>query len=404
MVYFGSGSWSGSTSNLPKYGNVVLSVDKYSLLAGIKSASPTTRVTGYKSAIELADDCGSMVDTCRSAITYQQALAHDSAYPNDPWVLRNSSGRVDGGAGLSDAHLANVGSASYQKQWLANVDRGDQEVRLRRRLHRQCAGADLRAGRVASMPTLYPSEAAWEGAMRSFVAAVGPQLKAQGLYVLANAYKAGPNDGSALIDWYKTIAPYLSGLQSEYFEQAGSSKVLFDTNPCCWTGHWLSHLGQAAAAQDAGADFFAGMKGSAGETGKMMYGKASFLLVWDGSGGGFFWQSNDGSDPWNPAWTTDIGTPQAARYQVGVGWRRQYSAGTALVNPHYSSAQTFSLGGSYLTPSGSTVTSVTLPPGHRDDPPQHPDGSYRDIDTCEYEPAHDLGERGCRTEAQRRRW
>ena len=138
--------------------------------------------------------------------------------------------------------------------------------------------------------------------------------------------------------------------------------MLFDTNPCCWTGHWLSHLGQAAAAQDAGADFFAGMKGSAGETGKMMYGKASFLLVWNGSGGGFFWQSTDGSDPWNPAWTVDIGTPEAARYQVGVGWRRQYSAGTALVNPHYSSAQTFSLGGSYLTPSGSTVTSVTLGP------------------------------------------
>ena len=41
-------------------------------------------------------------------------------------------------------------------------------------------------------PTLYPSDAAWEGAMRSFVAAVGPQLKAQGLYVLANAYKPAP--------------------------------------------------------------------------------------------------------------------------------------------------------------------------------------------------------------------
>jgi hypothetical protein len=180
--------------------------------------------------------------------------------------------------------------------------------------------------------------------------------------VLANAYKAGPNDGSANIAWYRTIAPYLSGLQAEYFEQAGSNKVLYDTNPCCWTGHWLSHLDQAAAVQDAGADFFAGMKGSSGETGKMMYGKASFLLVWNGSGGGFFWQSTDGTDPWNPAWTTDVGTPSAARYQVGVGWRRQYTGGTALVNPHYASSQTFSLGGNYLTPSGSTVSSVTLGP------------------------------------------
>ena len=58
-IYFGSSSWSGSTSNLPKYGNVILSVDKHTLLPGIKSASPTTRVTGYKSAIELSDGCGS---------------------------------------------------------------------------------------------------------------------------------------------------------------------------------------------------------------------------------------------------------------------------------------------------------------------------------------------------------
>ena len=96
--------------------------------------------------------------------------------------------------------------------------------------------------------------------------------------------------------------------------------------------------------------------------GKMQYGRASFYLVWNGKGGGFLWQINDGSDPWNPGWTTDIGTPLAARYTVGVGLRRDYTAGTALVNPNPFSSQTYNLGASYITPSGSTVTTVTLPP------------------------------------------
>ena len=64
--------------------------------------------------------------------------------------------------------------------------------------------------------------------MKSFVSSCWAwPLKSQGLYVLANAYKHGPNDGSANNAWYRTIAPYLSGLQAEYFEQAGSNKALF---------------------------------------------------------------------------------------------------------------------------------------------------------------------------------
>ena len=105
------------------------------------------------------------------------------------------------------------------------------------------------------------------------------------------------------------------------------------------------------------------MRGDATETGKMMYGKASFLLTWNGKGGGFFWQMNDTSSrPLEPRLDDHIGTPTAARYQVGVGWRRDYSGGTVLVNPSPTTAQTFNLGASYNTPSGTSVTTVTLQP------------------------------------------
>ena len=47
----------------------------------------------------------------------------------------------------------------------------------------------------------------------------------------------------------------------------------------------------------------------------MSFEKASFLLAWDGGRSVFVYNPLDGSDPWNPAWTTDIGTPTGARYR-----------------------------------------------------------------------------------------
>ena len=48
--------------------------------------------------------------------------------------------------------------------------------------------------------------------------------------------------------------------------------------------------------------------------------------------------------------------------QVGGAWRRDFSGGVAVVNPSASATVTLPLGGSYLDPSGSVVTSVLLPP------------------------------------------
>src|SRR5439155_5195748 len=67
-------------------------------------------------------------------------------------------------------------------------------------------------------------------------------------------------------------------------------------------------------------------------------------------------------DPWNPAWTTGIGTPSGSKVQVGVGWQRNYTNGSVIVNPSTSTSQTFSLGATYLTPTGTAVSSVTLSP------------------------------------------
>jgi len=356
------GSAAIGTSDLPNYSTVVLGMNEYSYIAGIKSKSPSTRVLGYKSGTELDDACGTYTDTCDTGITYQQAVAHDASSPNDPWVLRNSSGNSIVAPAYPNLHLANVASASYQRQWLSNVVTAEKKYGYDGVFLDSVLGA-ITGWSGGVVPTLYPSDSAWESAMKSFVAANGPALKAQGFYVLANAHKAGANDCSVECAWWQALAPYVNGLVAQTWEQSPvGDRPLYDTNPCCWTGHWLSWLNLVDAAQSAGADFFGGMSGTASDTVKSQYGRASFLLAWNGKGGGFLWWPNDGSYTWNGAATVYVGTPTNSRYQVGVGWRRDYTGGTVLVNPHYSTAQTFNLGGSYVTPSGSTVSSVTLQP------------------------------------------
>ena len=347
------------TANLPRYGYVLLSPGEVGYIAQIKAASPGTKVLMYQSASEAVDYCSaSDMVHCASAVSYQQALAHDQANPSDPWLLYSSAGVAQTMPSYPDSYLMNVGSASLQRQWASLV------VSKAKSLGFDGVYIDSVLGMIYASSALYPTASAWETAMRSWVAYVGPSLKSQGLYVLTNTFKGGDNDGSLDIAWWTSLAPYVSGLQSEYFEEGPDAATRFDTNPCCWTGHWLNWMKLADAAQQNGADFFTVDKGTATNTSLMTYLRGTYLLVWDGSGGGFAYEHEpaDSLDPWNPAWTTDIGTPLGARYQVGAAWRRDYSAGTVIVDPDPVNAQTVSLGATYTTLAGQNVTSITVQP------------------------------------------
>ena len=54
----------------------------------------------------------------------------------------------------------------------------------------------------------------------------------------------------------------------------------------------------------------------------MSYGKASFLLAWNGHGGAFVYQPTSHQDPWNGAWTSNIGHPTGPAQHIGVAWTR----------------------------------------------------------------------------------
>jgi hypothetical protein len=294
-------------------------------------------------------------------VSYSQALANN-------WLLKDSSGNYVENVSYG-RYIGDFGDPGYQQafaQWALTFLAQNHNEGLK--IDDTICDAPALTGGV--YPAKYPTQQAWENAQVSFISTVGDILKAHGYYVMVNATckirgNAASNDGSLTAAFWQRLAPHVSGLCSEYWQQLPSqpTTLRLDGNDT-WMHFWSSWQSLVNVAQNAGVDFFAAMSGSSTATNIMRYGKASFLLDWDGKGGAFMYLSDGGStDPWNPEWTTDIGTPAGAKYQVGVGWRRNYTAGTALVNPNPTTSQQFALGGTYLMADGTAVTSVTLAPG-----------------------------------------
>ena len=282
----------------------------------------------------------------RSRVARRPGAEHDNANPGDPWMLRDLTGQPIHSRFYASDYYANIASASFRKRVVSNLLAAIKNTRFDGfffdeigPLYYNYLGNPVYAN--APSPT-FPDNASFQRAIQGFMDYVGPSIKSQGLYVGINGAVSAGSDGIQTTAWWEAVGKDVDGLSVEFFEMDGNGKTL-RANP-----DYTNQLKIVDAAQNQGKDFYAGMSGSASETAKMMYGKAAFLLKWNGRGGGFYWHLST-SDPWNPAWTTDIGTPSGAMYAVGGGWRRNYSAGTVIVNPSAASAQTFNLGASYTT-------------------------------------------------------
>jgi hypothetical protein len=282
------------------------------------------------------------------------------------WLLRDGAGNLLVNKGYPDNYVGDVGDPAYQQAWLANV------LRFLRAHHDDGVFIDdvLRdlvplAGTEAAK---YPSQQAWAAAQLSFVRAVGSGLRARGYYVLVNASGYIPGDpasdnGSSTIAWWRQLAPSVSGLFNEYYQQISDGSDTLRASGTSWQQNWDGWQRLVQAAQALGKDFVGLAYGSSSDTQGMSYGKASFLLDWNGGGGAYIYEPRgEHPTPWNDAWTADIGRPAAPKQRVGAGWLRRYSAGVSIVNPSPFSSQTFHLGGNYLTPDGQTVAEITLAP------------------------------------------
>jgi hypothetical protein len=281
------------------------------------------------------------------------------------WLLKDRAGNLLINRHYPANYIGDVGNPAYQRAWLEGVSRilrnnRDDGIFIDDVLY------DLEplAGTEAAK---YPTQQQWAAATLSFVKAVGNALRSEGYYVALNAsgYVRGDsnsNNGTNTVVWWKELGPHVNGLMNESYVEASDGADQLRTTGTAWYQQWDAWQRLIGIAQSMDDDFFGLSYGSHGDARRMSYGKASFLLDWNGGGGAFLYQPSDEQDPWNGAWTRDIGRPAGAKRRAGVAWLRRYSGGIALVNPDASRAQRIDLGRKYLSPVGAPVAQVTLAP------------------------------------------
>lgn len=312
----------------------------------------------YKSSMDLDTTCQSD-DMCPTGVTYAEAAAKG-------WVLKDGSGEIACPT-YPKNRLADVGSRDFQRRWLQNVLHFMHVHRAKGLFIDNVLGnVDLWSG--GRYPQKYPNNAAWENAMASFIAYVGPRLKADGIYVVVNALKfisgdPRTEDGTIDAQWWRRIGPNVSGLLSEHWQQSPIETTrMYTVQPGDWTGHWDGWERLVDVAQSMHRDFFGQQWGTSDDVHLLRYGRASFLLAWDGKGGAFVFAAYDAKDPASGDWAAAIGKPVDQRQRVGVGWQRLYSDGMVVLNPSQTVAQTFRFARAYRTPDGAAVRQVQVAP------------------------------------------
>src|SRR5262249_37592612 len=154
-------------------------------------------------------------------------------------------------------------------------------------------------------------------AMESFLATVGPGLTSRGILALPNIMVDWP-DGRAV--WGEWI-PFTSGAVQEYWTKWGSDRTLHFTG-----SFWSYRQSFLDLTQEAGKIYLGITYAPSGDTRSMTYARASFLLDWNGGPSALIFEPG-ATDPWDEAWTVDLGSPVAAKVAVGAGWRRAYTGG-----------------------------------------------------------------------------
>ena len=330
-----------------RYQYVVLNAWDYPDIPILKRANPDIRVLVYKD----------MSSTRRSACQGGQdqawlpsGVGYCWAAQNRPgWFVADQNGDRIEWRGYPGHWWMDVGNPDYQQQWLANV-LPELQAKGWDGVYVDNAIIDpsyyLHAGQTIPK---YPNQPAYQAATDSFLAAVAPQVRAVGMLVIPNL--GGGFDPAVYGRW----AGYASGVNREWWGRyATSGRPLLG-----WD--WNRMMNEFAAVAAEGKIFLAISYGSRDDTSFERYARASFLLGWDGEGA-LLYRTSQGTDPWSPDWTIDIGTPTGARYRVGAAWRRDFTGGTVVVDPSTKTV-TVKLGAQYRTQDGKVITTITLPSG-----------------------------------------
>ncbi len=335
--------------DLSRYRYVVLNAWDHARISTLRANNPNLKILVYK------DLPGTLAYACQNGVDNEFLAAGvgycaaNAAHPE--WFLKDTAGQRIEFCDFPGVWQMDPGNPEYQNAWLSNVSAelkqyGWDGVML------DDTNSTERYHLCGRTIAKYPAESDYQAATRSFLARVGPALTSQGSLALPNI-----NFDCWEACWTSYIQ-YTSGAFREWWTKSttGAGGQYADNN-------WDWSNGFLRLTQEQGKIFIAVTYAPQDDVRSQRYARASFLLDWNGGPSALVFEpSPEAIDPWSSEWTADIGTPRGAKYAVGGAWRRDFSAGTVIVNPSSTTSATVDLGGTFTTADGSSVKSIALAP------------------------------------------
>ncbi len=300
-----------------EYRVIFLQESMYPLLPEIRAANPEARVFAYQKVGGMRSDGDDHPSTgVRADLAEESWFLHDAAgerlvYCDHPEVWAAEVGNPGYQAAWTAAVLARVTADGFDGVMLDDVNTfpghclGDQGTPIAE----------------------YPTDEAYGEATVAFMAAVGPALQAEGLAVAPNI-ALNPWDTTQLVQAAEML-PYVTHWVREYW-------MRWDVSANFLGDEWEATLDTMLLAQEADVGYLAITYGPGveGASSGQRYGRASWLLAWDGESDSAWGYWGAGEDPWSEEWAQDLGRPVAPIDRQNGAWVREYSAGWVAVNPN----------------------------------------------------------------------
>jgi hypothetical protein len=307
--------------------------------AELKAANPDLTVLAYQDLSAMAQSIGPG-GLSSSGINYAEA---NSAHPD--WFLLNTSGNRISESGYSWLWMADTANLGYQQQWTSNVlkvlSSGPWDGVMM-----DDTNTTARYYTDPSSITKYPTDAAYQSAIRSILAYAGPRIQAAGKLAIPNM-----GSWSEYPEVVKEWLQYVSGGMDEMF-------VKWSTTPgqgYRGASEWQTQLDEIASTEAMGKQFLAITHVEPGDTQAVRYGWASALLGANGHTV-FFAAYDYTGETWSSEYEVPLGAPTSVATKIAGGaWKRTFTGGLVVVNPT-TTAVSVSFGGSY---SGSGLTNAT---------------------------------------------
>jgi hypothetical protein len=351
----------------------------------IKANSSLTKAIAYADpTVATSGGTNPTASTWNSVVSKEEAAAHDLAFPADQWLVRNSGGTPLVDKAHSADYLLYTGAASYQGTAITRVaarlalgssyDGIFWDNTSPTYLFRASDTAHPSGNAPGFVNGVSLTDAGWRSGQLSFIATVSKHFKDLGYLMVGNAAYPADNDGTQTETWWNDIATTgqsgLTDLHVEFYEFGPEvPSIPYYNPPGDWHSHYNDWLSVPTTAYSLGMTFSGGGYVSTTNTANGIYGKATFLLTWNGINGYWNPRASDSGGPWQAAWSQDIGVPDVTinsgnMVSVGAGWQRTYTSGIVCVNPNPAGGAsiTFNFPKSYKNLAGTFVTGVTLAP------------------------------------------